>query len=741
MQKRTLVKDTIQEVGKSIRICGWISTLRDHGNLVFIDLRDWTGIIQVVIDNSSEAYKTAKQTGLEYAVEIEGDVVERAANMQNDKLETGKIEVKAKKITILNKCKALPFPVDTDGREIDETLRLKYRFIDLRRKRVADLVKKRHEYLRFITDWYSDHDFVQVQTPVLTVSSPEGARDFLVPSRLFPGKFYALPQAPQQYKQLLMIGGLHRYFQIAPCMRDEDPRADRHYGTFYQIDVEFSFPTQQEIFESAEPFFKELVEKFSDKTIKYYPFKQIPYNEALDLYGSDKPDIRFEMRLTDLTEEFHNSGMDIFKTVENAKAILVDKEFSRKEIDEWTEKIKQLGAKGLVSINVVDGKLEGNMAKYFNEKILEKFEKNEYKVGGKQTIFAVAGSRKEVNKYLGWLRSEMGDLCGLKNPKEIAFAWIVDFDMFEWKEEEEKWDFMHNPFSWPLGGIEALHTQKPNEIKAQQYDLAGNGYELLSGSIRNHHPETFIEAFKICGYTEEETRKKFGHMIGAFEYGAPPHGGYAIGMDRLSMILFDEENIREIYAFPMSSTGQEYMMNSPREVDKKDLDILGIQLKDRGGEIVNAVKSNLESLEMDYKFIEHEEVRTSEEAAKVRGTKLSDGAKALVLHSLDYPSKYLQAVIPADKQLSIEKLSKAIDEKIEVASAEKVEEFTGLKVGAIPPFGRLLGMEVYFDSRMWEKETSAFNVGKKTRSIIMKTKDLIKAAEPNKISNKLDIVM
>jgi len=741
METRTKIGQTVNKIGEKVKLAGWVSTLRDHGNLVFIDLRDWTGIIQIVIDKDSQAYAEAKKLGLEYAIEIEGEIVERAPNLQNEKLLTGKIEVKAQNLTILNECKPLPFPVDSDGREIDETLRLKYRFIDIRRKRLADLIKIRHEYLRFITNWYSDQGFTQVQTPILTVSSPEGARDFLVPSRIYLGKFYALPQAPQQYKQLLMVGGLDKYFQIAPCMRDEDPRADRHYGTFYQIDTEFSFITQEEIFQQTEPFFKELIEKFTDKKIKDYPFRRIPYNDAQNLYGSDKPDVRFEMKLTDLTEQFHKSGMDIFKTVESAKAILVDKEFSRKEIEEWTEKIKVQGAKGLATINVVGGKLEGNISKYFNESILEKFRENDYEIKGNQTIFAVAGSKKEVNKYLGWLRSEMGELCGLKDPKTIAFAWIVDFDMFEWSETENRWDFMHNPFSMPLGGIEALRSHEPDEIKAQQYDLAGNGYEIGSGSIRNHHPETFIEAFKICGYTEEETRKKFGHMISAFEYGAPPHGGYAMGTDRLAMIMWDEENIREIYAFPMSSTGQEFMTGSPREVDAKDLDALGIALKDKGSEIVNKIRSKLDSMEIEYKYVEHEEVRTSEEAAKIRGTKLSDGAKALVVHSVEYPSKFVMAVIPADKQLSIEKLSKALDEKLEVASPESVEEFTGLKVGAIPPFGRLLGMEVYFDSSMFSKETSAFNVGKRTQSLIMKTADLIKATEPNKVSKELDITV
>lgn len=736
--KRILVEETVGKIGESVLVSGWASTVRDHGSLIFVDLRDWSGTVQIVINqDNAEAFKEAEKAGLEYVIEVEGRVVERATEAQNTKIPTGKIEIVAEKFTILNKCKPLPFPLTDDGRDIDESLRMKYRFVDMRRKRVKELMKMRHDFLKFTTNWYSQNGFTQIQTPLLTVSSPEGARDFLVPSRVFPGKFYALPQAPQQYKQLLMVGGLHRYFQIAPCMRDEDPRADRHYGTFYQIDTEFSFVKQEEIFESTEPFFKEVIEKLTNKRLKYYPFLQIPYREALEKYGSDRPDVRFEMNLVELTKQFNQCEMNVFKTVPCVKAILVDRDFSKKEIDEWTEKAKVQGAKGLASIKVVDGKLDGMIIKYFSqqlqEEILGQFRANGYRIEGEQTIFAIAGDRAQTLKQMGWLRSQMGDVMNLKDPNEIAFAWIVDFDMFEWSETENRWDFMHNPFSMPKGGLEALRTQKPDEIKAQQYDLAGNGYELLSGSIRNFHPETFIEAFRICGYTEEETRSKFGHMISAFEFGAPPHGGYAIGMDRLMMVMFDEENIREIYAFPMSGA-QELMTGSPREVSQKDLDILGIQLKDKGTEVLNKIIGKLESEKIQYKLLEHKEARTSEEAAEIRGTKLEDAAKTVVLHSLEYPSKYIMIVIPADKQADIEAVSKIIGEQVEVASAESVEAFSGLKVGAIPPFGRILGMEVFFDKAFWSKTESVFNAGRRDRSIIIATKDLLKVAEPNKLS-------
>lgn len=581
--KRVLATDVVNKVGQKVKVCGWAQTVRDHGGLIFIDVRDWSGIVQVVVDEKDKKiFEIASVVGSEYVLSVEGEVVERDENLKNENIPTGNVEVKVKKLEILNESKTPPMPLTEDGREIDEFVRMKYRYVDIRRKRVRDLIEKRHNLLNFVTEWFSKNDFVQVQTPILTVSSPEGARDFLVPSRIYPGKFYALPQAPQQYKQLLMVGGLHKYFQIAPCMRDEDPRTDRHYGTFYQVDAELSFVDQDELFESFEPFIKDVIETLTDKKLKEYPIPRISYKDIMENYGSDKADLRFEMKLTDLTAPFKNSSMDIFKKVELVKGILVDKEFSRKEIDTWTENMKKQGAKGLAWFKVSNGSFDGPLVKYFKKNDLKKikkgFQEQGYSFEGEQTLFAVAGKSNETNEQMGWLRSKMGDLLGLKDDNVIAFAWVVDFDMFEWDEKRNAWDFMHNPFSMPLGGLEALKKEDPGNIKAQQFDFIGNGYELLSGSIRNHHPDTFIEAFKVCGYTEEETRAKFGHMISAFEYGAPPHGGYALGLDRFAMLLFDEPNIREVYAFPMSG-GQEIMTGSPREVDEKTLDELGLKLK------------------------------------------------------------------------------------------------------------------------------------------------------------------
>lgn len=580
--QRILVNQTTEKIGEQVKLSGWASTVRDHGGLIFIDLRDWSGVIQVVINQENgEAFNIGEKVGTEYVIEVIGTIQEREKGLKNDKLETGNIEIVTEEITVLNKCKKLPFPLDTEGTEIKEKVRLQYRYVDMRRKRVRDLIQSRHDLLRYTRNWFAGNGFVEIQTPLLTVSSPEGARDYLVPSRIYPGKFYALPQAPQQYKQLLMVGGVDRYFQIAPCFRDEDPRADRHSGAFYQVDVESAFVTQQEFFDSVEGYFKDVIENLTKKKVKKFRFPQIPHQEAIEKYGSDKPDLRYDMFLTNITEEFNNSDMDIFKNTPSVQAILVNKSFSRKEIEEFTEEMKREGAKGLAWFTVEDGKIGGSLEKFFNAEIqaaiIKKFKANRYEVSGKQTIFAVADEPVRSCKLTGILRSKMGEIMELKDPEVIAFVWIVDFPMYERNEKEDKWDFGHNPFSMPRGGLEALKGEDIGSIYAQQYDLACNGYEIVSGAIRNHHPETFIEAFKVAGYSEEETRKQFGHMISAFEYGAPPHGGFAIGIDRFMMILFDESNIREVYAFPKSNA-QELMTGAPREVPKEDIDVLGIKI-------------------------------------------------------------------------------------------------------------------------------------------------------------------
>lgn len=582
MLKRIYTNQTIDKIGQNVMLKGWVQKVRDHGGLLFIDLRDVKGIVQVVINPqiNMSVYERAQTIGNEYVISIEGHVVERQLDLINPKLETGNIEVVASNLIILNKSKPIPFSIETDGHEIDENVRFKYRFIDLRRKRLLNSLKFRRDVTLFTRNWFNDHGFLEVETPILTVSSPEGARDYIVPSRVHKGKFYALPQAPQQFKQLLMVGGIDKYFQIAPCFRDEDPRADRHSGAFYQIDVEMSFIEQQDLFDEMEPFFNDLITRLvQTKKILNYPFPQIPYTEAINKYGSDKPDLRFKMEFVDVSEIGHHSEFKVFNQSKFIKGIKAENcaNYTRNQIEELTQFTISKGAKGMAWLKIQD-EIESPIAKFFTKdqlnEIVQKFDGHKGDL-----IMFVADELNIVSKALGALRLEMGERLGLRDKNVLAFAWIVDFPFYEWDENNKKLDFAHNPFSWPKGGVESLNTLDPLSITAAQYDLVANGYELASGGIRNHEPETLIKAFEIVGYDRSEVEKRFGHMLRAFEYGAPPHGGFAPGIDRLIMILRDEPNIREIYAFPLNSNAEDVMMGAPSVLDDNQLKEVGITLR------------------------------------------------------------------------------------------------------------------------------------------------------------------
>lgn len=735
--KRILSSLTVEKVGKKVKISGWAQSIRDHGQLIFIDLRDWSGRVQVVINpENKELFKQAKEVGTEYVIEIIGEVREREEKLKNKKIETGEIEIVASELTILNKSKPLPFGIDTDGREIDENVRLKYRYVDLRRDRLKTNMIKRHKFLQAVRNWMTDNGFLEVTTPLLTTTSPEGARDFMVPSRIHPGKVYVLPQAPQQFKQLLMVSGVDRYFQIAPCLRDEDPRADRHYGVFYQIDMEMSFPTQEELFKITQELIINTYKEVSPKKeLVTEDFPLIPYHESMDKYGTDKPDVRFEMELQNITELVKDkTEFNIFNSAELVKCVVAQGagEWSRKEIGSMDEFAKSHGAQGLAYTKVTKTGLESGISKFI-EPVAKEIIKA---IGAKDgdLIFFGAGEVGSVNNILGKVREELGERLGLRDPNKLAFVWITEFPFYVKDEKTGKLDFGHNPFSMPRGGIKAFETDDPLSIATDQYDLAVNGYEVLSGSIRNHDPEVLIKAFETVGYDKEEVLKRFGGMYNAFQYGAPPHGGWAIGIDRLFMVLIDESNIRDVYAFPKSSSGVDMMMDAPSTPRQEDMDILGIQFRDKGVQTVNSIKSLLNVAGVKYELMEHEEVQTSEQAAQVRGTQLSDGAKAMVLQSKEYDQKLILVVIPADKQLDLDKVAKIIGEEVRIASPELMEKKLGLQVGAVSPFGRLLGMEVYFDKSLYTKKTSAFNIGVKTQSIVMKSSDLIKLAQPNKLS-------
>lgn len=570
---------------KEVKLAGWVNSRRDHGGLIFLDLRDRYGITQVVFNpKNKESFDLADKVRDEFVVLVSGVVRERPAEMINKKIKTGEIEILANEIKVFSTSKTPPFSISSE-KEVSEDLRLKYRFLDLRHPRLQDILKKRDEMITYTREYFHKNDFVEVQTPILANSSPEGARDYLVPSRIYPGKFFALPQAPQQFKQLLMVAGLDKYFQIAPCFRDEDPRADRHPGDFYQIDMEMSFVEQEDVWKMIEPLMTELTEKFSDKKVITKPFPRFTYKEIMSRYGSDKPDLRFDFEIKDISKIVENSGFKVFsealknKGVVYALKITNGAKFSRSEIDSLTDIASSKGAKGLAYI-VYEKELKSPILKFMSEEEIKGItELTNAKEG--DIVFFGADVWKIACTSLGAVREECGKKLGLKDPKKAAWLWIYDYPMYDMSElEHGKIDFSHNPFSMPQGGLKALEEKDPLEILAYQYDIVCNGFEVSSGAIRNHDPKTMYKTFEIAGYTKEDVDAKFGHMIKAFEFGAPPHGGCAPGFDRLMMILLECPSIRDIYAFPKNGKAQDVMLGAPSSVSEKQLKELHLKLVD-----------------------------------------------------------------------------------------------------------------------------------------------------------------
>lgn len=578
-------------IWETITLSGWVSNRRDHWGIIFIDLRDRYWITQIVFDpeDNKNAHSIADSFRSEFVIQIEWQVRSRPEWQSNPNLSTWKIEIIVSEVKCLSKSKTPPFEIDEFGELANEEVRYKYRYIDLRRKKALSNMLFRSEFLTYTRDWFTKNDFVDVQTPIFSVSSPEWARDFLVPSRLHPGKFYALPQAPQQYKQLLMVWGIDKYFQIAPCFRDEDPRADRHACEFYQIDCEMSFVEQEDIFRVVEEYIRDVVENLSSKLIKDWQFYRMTYDEAMENYGSDKPDLRFGMKFIDLTDVFVNSEFGVFKSVATSgwviKAIKLENQtMSRWEIDDLTKVAQKAGAKWLAYIIYDDkeewGKKSPILKFMWNEEIVEMEKRVEPKSW--DIVFFSADEFTKAVKILNNVRLELRDKYNLTNKDELSFCWVTDFPMFEENEITGKLDFAHNPFSMPKWWIEAYNNDDLSSIKSNQYDLACNGFEILSGSIRNHDVDALVKAFEMVGRTKEEVKDKFGAMYEAFQYWVPPHWGFAIGMDRFIMILMDEVNIREVYAFPKSWRAQDMMMNAPSVVDQEQLDELHIEIKEEG---------------------------------------------------------------------------------------------------------------------------------------------------------------
>ncbi len=579
---------TIKEDGANVILSGWINKKRDHGNLLFIDIRDHYGITQCIIDKENSFFSKLEKLQLETVIRVNGLVKKRSQETVNQELNTGSIEIKIISFDVIGTCKELPIPVFSD-QEYSEEIRLKYRFLDLRRKKIHENMILRSKVVSFIRSEMSKLDFLEFQTPILTSSSPEGARDFLVPSRLNPGKFYALPQAPQQFKQLIMISGFDKYFQIAPCFRDEDARSDRSPGEFYQLDIEMSFVTQDDVFEVIEKLLTKIFNKFSSKTLIEEKFPRIPYEEAMIKYGSDKPDLRNPLIISDITAIFLRDDVkfEIFKKLVKSGSLvrcIVTKNTKDKprsffdSLDKWA---KDQGSAGLAYFTLekkqsLSGK--GPVGKFFSEESLKEIMKiTNAEIG--DSIFFACGKKTEVEKITSLARDKIGNDLDLVEKEKFAFCWVVDYPMFELDENDKKIKFSHNPFSMPQGDLNKLDFNDPLKIKAFQYDIVCNGIELSSGAIRNHIPELMYKLFKIAGYSESDVNEKFSGMINALSYGAPPHGGIAPGIDRIVMLLANEKNIREVTMFPMNQNAQDLMMNAPSKVNDNQLKELNITLK------------------------------------------------------------------------------------------------------------------------------------------------------------------
>lgn len=613
--QRIFNTQTLEKIGKEVRLCGWVATRRDHGKLVFIDLRDRSGLVQVVGDKRLGSLRA------EDVVEINGIAKKRPVNLVNSKIQTGTVEVELKEVKVLSKAKELPFPIDTSGTEINEDTRLKYRYLDLRRKRMIRNLEFRHLLTKSIRRWLDNEGFIEVETPILTKATPEGARDFLVPSRLQPGKFYALPQSPQQYKQLLMVAGLEKYYQIARCLRDEDLRADRQLE-FTQLDIEMSFVTREDILSLVERLVGYLTEQHGKKIFKT-PIPRFTYKEVMEKFGDDKFDLRVE-----------------------------------------------------------------------------------------------------------------------KDPQVLALAFVTDQPLFEWKEKEKRWDAMHHPFTSPNpedtpliekalkeGGVTNKNSLL-GKIRSWQYDLVCNGYEVAGGSIRITDPKLQREIFQIMGHTEEQIKNKFGHLLEAFEYGVPPHGGIAFGFDRLVSVFRNESSIREIIAFPVNSTGLTSVMEAPSEVDKEQLHELGIQIKTAKsyGSLFEKIIGTLDEKKIKYQLFEHEPVHTSQQAAKIRGTKIEQGAKALLMQADDSP---VLIVVSGARKVDTGKFKKLYKIKdLRMCTPEEVQKVSGVEIGAVPPFGNLINIKTYMDKSLGKNTKIAFNAGLLTRSIKMNYQDWFDLVKP-----------
>ncbi len=725
-----------KDINKKVTLCGWCSTRRDHGGVIFIDLRDRYGLTQVVFDPSFnlEAHKTAERLGREDVIQVHGIVKPRKKGMENQKISTGAIEVFAEEIEILSEAETPPIEVD-DRTEASEELRLRYRYLDLRRPKMQKQLMFRHNLAVAVREYLSQQGFIEIETPMLIKTTPEGARDYLVPSRIHAGKFYSLPQSPQIYKQILMIAGFDRYFQLARCLRDEDLRQDRQ-PEHTQIDLEMSFAGVEDIFRITEGLMKHVFRKLIDRDIKT-PFKRFAYHEAMERFCTDKPDIRFGMECCTVTDIVKESEFKVFLDAIKKGGIVkilnaedCGEKLSRKQIDELIEFAKQNGAQGLAWVKVTKNGLESNIAKFFPQQVQEQLIKETNAKANDLLLFA-ADTPKIVNDVLSKLRNHLAGLLELAKETDFNFCFVTEFPMFEWSEDEQRWDFGHNPFTMPKEECWQHLEKDPGKVISYQYDFVMNGSELFSGSVRNNIPELQMRTFKVTGMSEQEIKDKFGFLLEAYKYGAPAHAGFGLGFDRLAALMQGIYDIREVIAFPKNKAAENPMDGSPNEASERQLNELHIKLdfvKEKTNEVFERIKEVLNKEKIEYEVMEHKPVYTSKEAAQARGTELKQGCKALVCKTEE---GFIQACVSAAKELDIEKLQKfTLFKKIELANASEVKKVTGCNIGSVPPFGNLFGLKVYFDKSVMENDIAAFNAGSHTRSIKMKAKDLAKVVNP-----------
>lgn len=727
---------TGKDANKKVTLCGWCSTRRDHGGVIFIDLRDRYGITQIVFDPSNDmpSHKIAETLRREDVVIVEGSVRKRPQGMENEKLVTGKIEVLVNKVTSVNKAETPPIEIE-DRVEASEEMRLKYRYLDLRRQKMQKQLIFRHGVATAIREYLNKLGFIEIETPMLIKSTPEGARDYLVPSRIHPGKFYSLPQSPQIYKQILMIAGYDKYYQLARCLRDEDLRADRQ-PEHTQLDLEMSFVDAEDVLHLTEGLIRHIFRKMLDRDIKT-PFKRFTYNEAMERYCTDKPDIRFGIECCAVTDIVKDSEFKVFLDIIKKGGVvkLINAEgcgekLSRKQIDELIEFAKENGAQGLAWMKVAKNALESNIVKFFPLEVQRQLiEKSKAKPN--DLLLFAADNSKIVNDVLSKIRLKLGHSLGLIRENDFEFCFVTDFPLFEWKDEEQKWDFCHNPFTMPKEECWKYLETEPAKVISYQYDFVMNGSELFSGSVRNTIPELQERAFRVTGMTTEEIMEKFGFLLEAYRYGAPGHAGFGLGFDRLVALMQGIHDIREVIAFPKNKAAESLMDDAPSGVSEKQVRELHIKLdfvKDDANAVFGKIIDVLNKEKIEFEVLEHKPVFTSKEAAEVRGTDLKQGAKALVCKTEE---GFIQAVVPGDKELDVGKLQElTLYKRIELANANEVKQVSGCSMGAVPPFGNLFGLKVYFDKSVIDNSIVAFNAGTHTKSIKMKTRDLARVVNP-----------